>query len=152
MTHLEFEIQVLAKRKGRESNWQFDSQPLKVKNRPDFLKCRWRATHCWKAFDKGYDFPLNLITIGGLHAKLWGPKVAKIPTLVISGVPFGSPKTKSHLDVGFAERYRVYYMGEGGGFPQVWAVVSLVSPRSPMALPSTKNVLTTCWLILCRFV
>jgi len=35
---------------------------------------------------------------------------------------------KSHLDVGPVERCRVYYKGEGGGFPQVQAVVSLVCP------------------------
>jgi len=28
--------------------------------------------------------------------------------------------------------------GEGGGFPRVWAVVSQVSPRSPVACPNTK--------------
>ncbi len=32
-------------------------------------------------------------------------------------------------------------MGEGGGFPQVWAVVSLVSPELLVACPSTKNAL-----------
>jgi len=30
--------------------------------------------------------------------------------------------------------------GGGGGFPRVWAVVSLVSPELPMACPSTKGV------------
>jgi len=30
-------------------------------------------------------------------------------------------------------------MGEGGGFPQVRAVVSLVSPELPVACPSTKG-------------
>jgi len=30
------------------------------------------------------------------------------------------------LDVGAAERRRVYYMGDGGGIPRVRAVVSLV--------------------------
>jgi len=30
-------------------------------------------------------------------------------------------------------------MGEGGGFPQVWAVVNLVNPRLPVACPSTKG-------------
>jgi hypothetical protein len=45
--------------------------------------------------------------------------------------------------VGAAERRREYYMGEGGGFPRVWAVVSLVSlvsPGLPVACPSTKGV------------
>jgi len=32
-------------------------------------------------------------------------------------------------------------MGEGGGFPRVWAVVSLVSPELPMVCPSTKGAL-----------
>ncbi len=51
----------------------------------------------------------------------------------------GNPGTKSHSDVGAAERHREYYMGEGGGFPQVQAVVSLVSPELPMACFNTKG-------------
>ncbi len=62
-----------------------------------------------------------------------------VPTLAISRLPFGSPGTKCLLDVGLVERYKVYYKGEGGGFPQVWVVVSLVSPSLPMARPSTKS-------------
>jgi len=31
-------------------------------------------------------------------------------------------------------------MGEGGGFPQVWAMVNLVSLELPVACHSTKNV------------
>jgi len=38
------------------------------------------------------------------------------------------------------ERHKEYYMGEGGGFPQVCAVVSQVSPRLPVACPNTKSV------------
>jgi hypothetical protein len=55
---------------------------------------------------------------------------------------FGSPKTKCHLDVGFVERHKVYYKGEGGGFPQVRAMVSLVSLSLPVARPNTKSVQT----------
>jgi hypothetical protein len=32
-------------------------------------------------------------------------------------------------------------MGEGGGFLRIRAVVSLVSPKLPVACPSTKGVL-----------
>jgi hypothetical protein len=39
------------------------------------------------------------------------------------------------------ERRREYYMGEGGGLPQVQAVVSLVSLELPLACPSTKGAL-----------
>jgi hypothetical protein len=65
--------------KERQSNWQFDSQPLKVGNRPDFLVCRWRAINCWKDLDDGYNVSLDLTSIGGLHTKLWASKVVKVP-------------------------------------------------------------------------
>jgi hypothetical protein len=65
-------------------------RPLKVKNRPDFLMCRWRVTYRWKALDKGYNFALDLISIEGFHMKLWAPKVAGVPTLKISKFPLGS--------------------------------------------------------------
>jgi hypothetical protein len=65
-----------------------------------------------------------------------------VPTLGISRLPFGSPGTKCHLDVGLVERHIVYYKGEGGGFPQVRAVVSLVNPSLPVARLSTKSAPT----------
>jgi hypothetical protein len=40
----------------------------------------------------------------------------------------GSPETKWHLDVGPMAKHKEYYKGEGGGFPQIWAMVSFVSP------------------------
>jgi len=107
-----------------------------------FLVCRWRTTYRWKAFDKGYNFAWDLISIEGLHTKLWRPKVVKVPTLAISGLPLGSPETKSHLNVGPVGSYKVYYKGEGGGFPQVWAVVSLVSPNHPCF---NYALITLCW-------
>jgi hypothetical protein len=57
----------------------------------------------------------------------------------IPGLPLESPGTKCHLDVGLMERHREYYKGEGGGFPQVWVVVSLVSLSLPVACPNTKS-------------
>jgi hypothetical protein len=62
--------------------------------------------------------------------------------VVVSRLLLGNPRTKSHSDVGAVERHREYYMGEGGGFLRIRAVVSLVSPmspKSPMACPSTKG-------------
>ncbi len=50
--------------------------------------------------------------------------------MAVLGLPkFESLGTKSHSGVGAAERYKEYYMGEGGGFLRVRAVVSLVNPR-----------------------
>jgi hypothetical protein len=60
---------------------------------------------------------------------------------------------KNHLDVGLVERCKVYYKGEGGGFPQVRAVVSLVCPccmwfvLAPKVLQLCTNHLV---LVLCR--
>ncbi len=46
------------------------AESLKVKNRPDYLACRWRAKYCWKALDENYNFASDLMSIGGLHTKL----------------------------------------------------------------------------------
>jgi hypothetical protein len=138
---------------GRESNWQFDSWPLKVGNRPDFRACRQRATYRWKALDEGYNFDLELIAIRGLHKKLYALKVTEVPTVGISKLPLGSPGTKSHLDVAPVERHRVYYKGEGGGFPQLRAMVSFVCPcyswlvLAPKVFPLCTNHLV--WVV-CR--
>jgi hypothetical protein len=53
--------------------------------------------------------------------------------------PTWSLGTKCHLDVGLMERHKVYYKGEGGEFPQVRAVMSLVSLSLFMARRSTKS-------------
>jgi len=126
----------------------------KVGNRPDLLVYKWHVTYCWKALDEGYNFSLDHISIRGLLAKIWGSKVTGDPIWVISGLPFGSPRTKkSHLDVGPVERCRIYYKGEGGGFPQVQVVVSLVCPccswlvLAPKVLQLRTNHLV--W-VLCR--
>jgi hypothetical protein len=114
---------------------------------------QWCATYSWKALDEGYNFALDLIFIEGLHTKLWRLKVAGVPTLAISGLPFGSLGTKSHLDVGLVERRRVYYKGEGCDFPQVRAMVSFVCLSCPWLVLAPKvfqlhtNHLV---LVLCR--
>ncbi len=63
-----------------------------------------------------------------------------VQTGTILGLLFGSPGIKSHSNVGVAERRREYYMGEGGGFPQVRAVVSLMNLETLVACFSTKGV------------
>jgi hypothetical protein len=131
IAHLDIWNTNYGQKKGWESNWQFDSWPLKVRNQLDFLVCRWCATYCWKDLNEGYNFDLNLIVIRSLHKKLCGPKVTGVPTMGISGLPLGSPKTKCHLDVVLMDRRIEYYNGEGGGFPQVRAMVNLESSSCP---------------------
>jgi hypothetical protein len=113
------------------------------------------ATYHWKIFKEGYNFALKHIAIRGLHKKLWAPKVTGVLMVRISRFPLGSPKTKSYLDVASAETCIIYYKGEGGGFPKVWAVVSLVSPSCPWFI-LTPKVLQLCInqfvFVLWRFV
>jgi hypothetical protein len=137
------------------SNEQFDSQPLKVRNWPNFLTCRQRATYRWKALHEGYNFALDLISIKGLHVKLCALKVVGVLVFGIAGLALGSLETKSHLDVAPMERCRVYYKGEGGGFPQVWAMVNLMNLSCPWFVLAPKMFQLCTYhlvLVLCRFV
>jgi hypothetical protein len=130
-------------KKGPKSNCQFHFWLLNVGNRFDSLACRWRATYCWEALNKGYNFALNITLIKGLHTKLWASKVMGVPILGISRLPLGSPETKWHLGASYVARHTEYYKGEDGGFPQVRAMVSLVSLCLHVAHPCTKGVPTT---------
>jgi hypothetical protein len=150
IAHLDIWNTSYGQKKGRESNWQFDSRPLKIRNWPDLLVCRQHATYPWKALDDGYNFAWDLIAIGGLHTKLCASKVAGVPTMGIwesqDKKPFGCDPMES---------YRIYYNGEGGGFPQVRAMVSLVC-LSCMWLVLAPKVFQLCtnhpMLVLYRFV
>jgi hypothetical protein len=62
-------------KKSRESNWQFDSRPLKVGNRPlSDLRIE-NAIRRWKDLDEGYKFGSDLVTIRLRRRELWAPKV-----------------------------------------------------------------------------
>ncbi len=87
--------------------------------------------------------------------KLCAFKVAGVLVVTILGFPLGSPRTKSHLNVAPVESYKVYYKGEGGGFPQVRAVVSLVCPGClwfVLALKVLQLCINHFVLVLCRSV
>ncbi len=93
---------------------------------------------------QGYNFALDLTSIEGLHTKLWASKVVGVLVLGILGIglPLESPETKWHLGAGPMAKHKVYYKGEGGGFPQVRAVVNFVNPCLPMVRPCTKSAST----------
>jgi hypothetical protein len=139
MSHLDIFSTSYGWKKGRESNWQFDSRPLKVGNRPNIGVCRWSATYPWKAFKESYKFALDFVPIGGWSEKLWTPKVLGVQIGTVSALHFGSPGKKCHSNASATESHKEYYMGEGDGFPRVRAVVSQVSPELPMACPNTKG-------------
>jgi hypothetical protein len=74
--------------------------------------------------------------------KVMRPQSCGNPNFGNFGIPTGRPGTKCHLDVGLMEKHKLYYKGEGGGFPQVQAVVSLVNPNLPVVHPNTKSAPT----------
>jgi hypothetical protein len=140
MNHLNICSTSYVQKKGRESNWQFDSRPLKVGNQPDPGVCGGIATHHRKNLLESYKFASDLVPIGGLSKKLRPREISGVQIGTISGLHLGSPRTKSHSDVGVAEQRREYYMGEGGGFPRVRAVMNQVSPCCPWIVPTPKAV------------
>jgi hypothetical protein len=64
------------------------------------------------------------------------------PNLRNFGLQLVSPGTKWHLGANLMVEHIEYYKGEGGDFPQVRAVVSLVSLCLRMVYPCTKSVPT----------
>jgi hypothetical protein len=73
--HLDICSPSYGQKKGRESNWQFDSRPLKVGNRPVTDIRIESSTRRWKDLDEGYNFGLDLVAIGLWSWELWAPKV-----------------------------------------------------------------------------
>jgi hypothetical protein len=65
-----------------------------------------------------------------LQSGVMAVQSSRSPVGTISGLHFGSPKNLCHLDVASTASCREYYMGEGGGFPRVRAMVSLVCPSA----------------------
>ncbi len=100
MSHLDMCSTSYGWKKGQKSNWQFDSRPLKVGNRPNPGVCSWNEAHHWKSLEDNYNFALDHIPIGGQSWELWAPKVPGVQTGIVSGLLLGSPGTKSHSDVG----------------------------------------------------
>jgi len=62
-------------KKGRVSNWQFDSRPQKVGNRPLLDLRIGSAINRWKDLDEGYKFGSDLVAIRLRNRELWAPKV-----------------------------------------------------------------------------
>jgi len=76
--HLDICRPSYGQKKGRESNWQFDSRPLKVRNRP-LLDLRIEsAIRRWKDLDEGYKFGLDHVAIRLRSRELWAPKVPRL--------------------------------------------------------------------------
>jgi hypothetical protein len=129
-------------KKSQESKCQFDSQPLKIGNHIKLCVYRWHATYCSKAIDECNNFALDLTSIGGLHKKIWASKVLWDLILRILGLPTWESWDKMTFGCSPHGYHKKYYKREGGSFPQVRAMVSLMGMCMPMVHPCIKNVPT----------
>jgi hypothetical protein len=97
MSHLDICSPSYGQKKGRESNWQFDFRPLKVRNRPVPNVRSGSATRRWKDLDEGYKIGLDLVPIGGRVEELWSSKVPGLQPGHIRdnfGTPFRESREK----------------------------------------------------------
>jgi hypothetical protein len=67
------------------------------------------------------------------------PQSSRSPKISSFTTPPWESRDKKPFGCRHRKRCKEYYVGEGDDFPQVWVMVSLVNPRSPMACPSTKG-------------
>jgi hypothetical protein len=95
MSHLDICSPSYGQKKGRESNCQFDSRPLKVGNRPAPDVRGGSTIWSWKALDESYNIGSDLVPIGGWGEKLWPSKVPGVQTGTLSGLHFESPGKKT---------------------------------------------------------
>jgi len=142
-------------KKGRESNWQFDSWPQKVKNQP--LSDLWieSAIRRLKDLHEGYNFGLDLIAIRPGSRELWAPKVPGLQPGQFRD-NFGTPTWESREKEPFGcsldgVAQRILYGGRW------WLPLSpgrdeSCGPKCSWLVPTPKGVseceLTTLWFVL----
>jgi hypothetical protein len=96
-------------KKGRESNWQFDSRPLKVGNRTLLDFALKSVTRRWKALNESYNFDSGLVPIRVRSEELWPFKVPGVPPGQFRDSISGVPNKMCHLDVAPVASCREYY-------------------------------------------
>ncbi len=126
--HLDICSPSYGQKKGRESNWQFDSRPLKVGNRPLLDLQIESAIHRRKDLDAGYKFGSDLVAIR-LHSwKLWAPKVPGLHPGQFRDSNPGVPG-KNDIQAWVLQSVTKYTIGSKVvTYSRVRAVVSQVSP------------------------
>jgi hypothetical protein len=128
--HLDICSPSYGQKKGRESNWQFDSRPLKVRNRPlpdvRFGSATWR----WKDLDEGYNFGSDLVAFQFRSRELWQFKVPRVPPGQFRDSILRVP-TKCTIRVPPPRNNAEYTIGSKVvAYSRVWAVVSLLCPSA----------------------
>jgi hypothetical protein len=128
--HLDICSPSYGQKKGRESNWQFDSRPLKVGNRP-LPDVRFKsAIGRWKDLDEGCNFGSDLVAIQLCSWELWQFKVPGVPSGQFRDSVSGVPK-KCAIRVPPPRSNAEYTIGSKVvAYSRVRAVVSLVCPSA----------------------
>jgi hypothetical protein len=153
--HLDICNPSYGQKKGRESNWQFDSRPLKVGNQPlPNLRIE-SAIRRSKDLDEGYKFGLNLVAIKLCSRELWAPKVPRLQPGQFRD-NFETPTWESREKEPFGCRLggvaqRILYGGRWWLPPSPGRGVSC-GPKCPWFVSTPKGVseceLTTLWFVL----
>jgi len=153
--HLDICRPSYGQKKGRESNSQFDSRPLKVGNRPlSDLRIE-SAIGRWKDLDEGYKFGSDLVAIRTGSRELWAPKVPRLHPEQFRdsfGTPTWESREKESFGCSLGEvSQRTLYGGRWWLPPNPGRDVSC-GPKCPWLVPTPKGVpeceLTTLWFVL----
>jgi len=153
--HLDICRPSYGQKKGRESNWQLDSQPLKVGNRPlPNLRIK-SATRRWKYLDEGYNFSSDLVAIRLCSRELWVPKVPGLQPGQFRdnfGIPTWESREKEPFGCSLGGALqRIIYGGRWWLPPSPGRGESCVS-KCPWFVATPKGVpeceLTTLWFVL----
>jgi hypothetical protein len=140
--HLDICSPTYGQKKGRESNWQFDSRPLKVGNRP-LPDLRIDSARCsWKDLDEGYNFGSDLVAIRLGSRELWAPKVLELQPGQFRD-NFGTPTWESREKEPFGcslngALQRILYGGRLWLPPSPSRGVSC-GPKCPWLVPNTQR-------------
>jgi hypothetical protein len=153
--HLDICSPSYGQKKGRESNWQFDSRLLKIGNQPLPDVQIESATWHWKDLDEGYNFGLDLVAIKLGSLELRAPKVPGLQPGQFRD-NFGTPTWESREKEPFGcslggELQSILYGGRWWLPPSLGRGESS-SPSCPWLVLTPKGVseceLTLLWLVL----
>jgi hypothetical protein len=109
IAHLDIWNISYGQKKGRKSNWQFDSWPLKVRNRPDSLPCVQATCDIpLKRSRQGLQLCFRLHCNRRFSQEVMHLQSCGSPSCRNFGTPIWESRDKSHLNVAPMERRRVY--------------------------------------------
>jgi hypothetical protein len=153
--HLDICSPSYGQKKGRESNWQFDSQPLKVGNQP-LPDLRIESARClWKDLDECYNFGSDLVAIRLGSRELWAPKVPGLQPGQFRdnfGTPTWESREKEPFGCSLSRALQRILYGGRWWLPPSPGHGESCGPKCPWLVLTPKGVpkceLTTLWFVL----